>query len=110
MVRERIEADAALEAERTDLLFNHRRLALIHGRHTSLLHWGDSAFTPLRLPVPDKIHEDELADTDLSRYDTLYVPGGGGLRLSDEAAEALRKAAAGAEVARRSPVRHRSAT
>jgi len=84
-------ADAALEAERTDLLFNHRKLGMIHGRYTSLVNWGDAVFERLRLPVPDKIHEDELVNTDLSQYDTLYVPGGGGLRLSDEAAEALRE-------------------
>jgi len=91
LVRERILADAALEAERTDLLFNHRKLGMIHGRYTSLVNWGDAVFERLRLPVPDKIHEDELVNTDLSQYDTLYVPGGGGLRLSDEAAEALRE-------------------
>lgn len=90
VVRERVIADAAREAERTDLLFNHRKLAIIHGRHTSLLHWGDETFARLRLPVPDKIHEDALAQTDLSQYHTLFVPGGGGLRLSDAAAEALR--------------------
>ena len=50
----------------------------------SLVNWGDNEFTPLRLPVPDKIHEDELVNTDLSQYHTLYVPGGGGLRLTDE--------------------------
>lgn len=89
--RERIAKDAASDHERNDMLFNHRKLGMIHGRFTSLLHWHDEAFTPLGIPVPDKVHETKLASTDLSQYHVLFVPGGGGLRLDDANKEALQK-------------------
>ena len=90
-LRERIARDEAIQRERTDLLFNHRKLGMLHGRYQSLVHWQDAAFTPLQIPVPDKVHETELATTDLGQYDALFVAGGGGLRLDDANAEALRK-------------------
>ncbi len=90
-VRERIAQDQAREAEKTDLLFNHRKIAMLHGRFQSLLNWPESVFDTLRIPLPDKVHETELATTDLSQYDALFVGGGGGLRLDDANAEALRK-------------------
>ncbi len=90
-VQQRIAQDEAREAEQTDLLFNHRKLAMLHGRFQSLLNWPESVFERLRLPVPDKVHETELATTDLSQYDALFVGGGGGLRLDEVNAEALRK-------------------
>lgn len=90
-VRERIIQDAAREAEKTDLLFNHRKIGMLHGRFQSLLNWPDTLFAALGLPVPEPIHETKLATTDLSQYDALLVGGGGGLRLDDANAEALRK-------------------
>lgn len=88
-VRERIAKDEALSRNLADTLFNHRKLAMIHGRNTSLLNWPDEAFKPIRIPVPDKIHETELARTDLNRYHAVIVPGGGGLNLTDPDKEAL---------------------
>lgn len=90
-VRERIAADEALAARRHDLLFNHRRIAILHGRNTSLLNWPDSRFETLQLPVPEPLHEDDLATADLSAYDVLFCPGGGGLNLTDESKAALQE-------------------
>ncbi len=90
-VRERITEEAAVEARKTDLLFNHRNIGMLHGRYQSLLNWSEQVFARLGLPVPEPIHETELTTTDLSRYDALLVGGGGGLRLDDSNAEALRK-------------------
>ena len=64
---------------------------MIHGRVQSLVNWPDTAFTPLQMPVPDKIHEADLATTDLSAYHTLFVAGGGGLNLDEANQEALRE-------------------
>jgi len=89
-LRERIAQDDARERERTDLLFNHRKIGMLHGRYQSLLNWPDKVFETLRVPVPDKIRETDLATVDLSQYDVLFVGGGGGLRLDDANAEALR--------------------
>ena len=89
-MRERIAKDDAIRQEREDLLFNSKKLGMVHGRNTSLKHWPDSRFKVLDLPVPDKIHETQLATTDLTRYDALIVPGGGGLNLDDTSREALR--------------------
>lgn len=91
VLRERIAADEALAARRHDLLFNHRRIAILHGRNTSLVNWPDSRFQELALPVPEPVHEDDLTTTDLSAYDVLFCPGGGGLNLQDDQAEALRE-------------------
>jgi len=88
-VRARVAADQAREARRHDLLFHHRKVGMLHGRFTSLLNWPDKVFTPLQIPVPEKIHETKLASTDLSRYHALFVPGGGGLRLDKANAKAL---------------------
>ena len=90
-IQEVIAREDALRRKREDLLYNHRKLALVHGRYTSLKNWPDKAFTPLQLPVPDKIHETKLASTDLGHYDVLFVPGGGGLRFDDANHEALLK-------------------
>ncbi len=90
-VRERITRDVAIEATKTDLLFNHRKLGMLHGRYQSLLNWPDTLFAVLGLPVPEPIHETELTTTDLSQYDAILVGGGGGLRLDEANAEALRK-------------------
>ncbi len=91
VLRERIAADEALAARRRDLLFNHRRIAILHGRNTSLLNWPDSRFEALQLPVPEPVHEDTLATVDLSVYDVLFCPGGGGLNLTDESKAALQE-------------------
>ncbi len=91
VVRERIAADEALAARRHDLLFNHRRIAVLHGRNTSLLNWPDSRFETLQLPVPEPVHEDTLATAELSAYDVLFCPGGGGLNLTDESKAALQE-------------------
>ncbi len=88
-VQERIAADEAVSAERMDKLFNESRLGILHGRYTSLLNWPDSRFADLGLPVPEPIDENDLAQTDLSVYAMLLVPGGGGLRLTDENRDAL---------------------
>jgi len=88
-LREQIALEDEAERRCRDLLFNHRKLGMLHGRFTSLLHWKDERFKPLGIPVPDKIHENDLAKTDLSKYDVLIVPGGGGLRLTDPNKEAL---------------------
>jgi glutamine amidotransferase-like uncharacterized protein len=61
---------------------------MIHGRNTSLVHWQDSRFASLGLPVPAKIHETDLATTDLTQYNMVIVPGGG-LNLDDASREAL---------------------
>jgi hypothetical protein len=90
-LRERVADDDALERERADLLTNHRKLGIIHGRNTSLLNWPDERFASLRIPVPEPIHETVLDATDLSRYDVLFVPGGGGLNLTDSNREALHR-------------------
>jgi len=87
-LRERIKRDDAVQAERRDKLFNSK-LGIIHGRNTSLLNWPDSAYVPLRIPVPTPIHETELEKTDLSQYAVLIVPGGGGLNLTEPNKEAL---------------------
>ncbi len=88
-MRERIAHNDDVSRRRADALFNHRKLAMIHGRNTSLLHWPDEAFKPLRIPVPDKVHETELTKKDLRGYDTVIVPGGGGLNLTPADKEVL---------------------
>lgn len=89
VMRRQIAQDDQIARQRMDALFNHRKLGMIHGRNTSLVHWKDEAFKPLRIPVPDKIHETAVAQTDLKPYDALIVPGGGGLNLTDADKEAL---------------------
>lgn len=88
-LRKRIAEDDANRKRRKHLLFHVKKLAMIHGRNTSLVHWQDSRFASLGLPVPAKIHETDLATTDLSQYDMVIVPGGGGLNLDDANREAL---------------------
>jgi len=91
-IREQIAQDEAREAEKTDLLFNHRKIAMLYGRYQSLLHWSDKVFENMQLPAPaGTVAETDLVTTDLSQYDVLLVGGGGGLRLDDANAEALRE-------------------
>ncbi|NOZ19758.1 MAG: hypothetical protein GXP25_01580 [Planctomycetes bacterium] len=89
-MRERVAKDEALARRRMDTLFNHRKIAMIHGRFTSLLHWSEKRLKQLNIPVHGTIHENELAEK-LSGYDAVLVPGGGGLRLTDENKEALQR-------------------
>lgn len=88
-VRERLALDEAERHRLDDLLFSQRRIAMIHGRVQSLVNWPDATFARLGLPVPAKIHETELATTDLSQYHALLVGGGGGLRLDAAGKKAL---------------------
>ena len=90
MLREIIARDEAETAHRRDLLFNHRRIGVLHGRNTSLKNWPDETFERLRLPVPEPVHENDLTTLDLSVFDALFCPGGGGLNLTDESSQALR--------------------
>jgi len=90
LLRERIAADRAEAERRRDLLFNHRTIGVLHGRNTSLKNWPDETFERLQLPVPEPVHEDDLATADLARFDALFCPGGGGLNLSEDASAALR--------------------
>lgn len=64
-------------------------LGIIYGRYTSLLNWPESFFALLDIPVPTPLSEDALAQTDLRAYKVLMVPGGGGLRLTEENQDAL---------------------
>ncbi len=91
VMRQRVAADDAIARERKDALFNRRKIGIIHGRLTSLANWPDELFERLGLPVPTKIHETELASTDMRQYDTVIVPGGGGLRLDDANRDALQE-------------------
>ncbi len=88
-LREVIARDEAEVARRRDLLFNHRRIGILHGRNTSLVNWPDETFERLQLPVPEPVHENDLTTTDLSVCDALFCPGGGGLNLTDESTKAL---------------------
>jgi len=88
-VRECIAREEAENRRLDDLLFNQRRIAMIHGRVQSLLHWPDERFAQLGIPVPAKIHETELVTTDLAQYHALFVGGGGGLRLDVASKAAL---------------------
>ena len=90
-VRERISADEARKSYLTDQLFNHTRFGFIHGRYQSMANWSEKVFATLGLPVPEPIDETELATTDMGQYDVLLVGGGGGLRLDEANAEALRQ-------------------
>ena len=91
VMRERVAGDDALAREQTDALFNRRKIGIIHGRYTSLANWPDKVFERLGLPVPTKIHETELVSTDMSQYDAVIVPGGGGLKLDDANRDALQE-------------------
>jgi len=88
-LRARVAEDDATRERRKHLLFHVKKLAIIHGRNTSLLHWPDSRFASLGLPVPAKVHETELMKTDMNQYDAVIVPGGGGLNLDDANRDAL---------------------
>jgi hypothetical protein len=88
-VRESLARDEAIRRERKDALFNHRKLAILHGWNTSLDNWKNERFAEIGLPVPDPIRENELAKKNLGNYDAVMVPGGGGLNLADADKEAL---------------------
>ncbi len=90
-LRGRVARDEAIQKRRHHLLFEVKKFAILHGRHTSLLHWPDKRFAALGLPVPTPVHETKLATTDLSRFDAVLVPGGGGLRLDKANQAALLK-------------------
>lgn len=79
--------DARLAREREKLFAT--KLGILHGRNTSLLNWPDSVFEAIDIPVPTPVHEDSLAQTDLSVYGVLICPGGGGLNLTPENQQAL---------------------
>jgi len=79
--------DARLAQEREKLFAT--KLGILHGRNTSLLNWPDGVFAGIDIPVPTPVHEDSLAQTDLSAYAALICPGGGGLNLTPENREAL---------------------
>jgi hypothetical protein len=85
-----VAAADAEAARRREQLFA-AKIGIIAGRFTSLLNWPDSLYAALDLPVPTPLSEDTLAQTDLSQFRTLIVPGGGGLRLTDENKQALLK-------------------
>ena len=90
VIRERVAADDAEWARRMDLIHNHRKLGMVVGRTIS--GWNDSLFTDLlKLPIPERIDEKDIETTDLSQYDALIFPGGGGFALTEEGAEALRQ-------------------
>lgn len=88
-IREMVARDDALRAERMRVLREERRVAMVVGRTVS--GWSDSLFEDLGMDVPPRINETELENTDLSAYDLLIFPGGGGFVLSDAGAEALRQ-------------------
>lgn len=88
-IREMVARDDALRAERMRVLREERRVAMVVGRTVS--GWPDSLFRDLGMDVPPRIEETALETTDLSAYDLLIFPGGGGFVLSDAGAEALRQ-------------------
>ena len=87
LIREKIATEDAENKRRHDLLHNERKVAMVIGR--TIIGWKDDRFTKLRLPVPEQIHETKLETTDLSQYDMLFFPGGGGFVLSDAGKQAL---------------------
>jgi len=90
-LRKRVAQDDGIRTQRERLLFHVKKLAIIHGRNTSLLNWPDRRFASIGLPVPAKIYETDLATTDLKQFDTVLVPGGGGLNLDDANRNALQE-------------------
>jgi hypothetical protein len=88
-LRQVVAAEQALRQRRRDRLFNDTAVGFIHGRNTSLNNWPATRFDQLELPMPTMIHETALTEVDLSRYDVLIVPGGGGLNLDDANRNAL---------------------
>ena len=88
LIRQRItEEDAAAKARMGDFVKNHK-MAMIIGRTVTGL--PDSLFKTIGLPVPERIHEKDFETADLSKYDLLFFPGGGGYVFTEKAQQRLR--------------------
>jgi len=89
IIRERVASDDARRRQRMDTLRNQRKIAMVTGR--TITGWGDGIFEHLGIDPPPRIDEKEVENTDLSQYDMLLFPGGGGFDLTEAGAEALRQ-------------------
>lgn len=89
-IAQRVAADDAETTRRIEQFRNEKRMAMVVGR--TIGGWKDEVFgDSYGLPVPDRIDEKQIENTDLSRYDVLLFPGGGGFDLTEAGAEALRQ-------------------
>ena len=89
-IAQRVAADDAETTRRIEQFRNEKRMAMVVGR--TIGGWKDEVFgDSYGLPVPDRIDERQLEKADLSRYDVLLFPGGGGFDLTEAGAEALRQ-------------------
>jgi hypothetical protein len=88
LIRKRIaEDDATAKARMADFLKNHK-MAMVVGRTVGGL--SDKFFQSLGFPLPEKIHEKDFETADLSKYDILFFPGGGGFVFTEKAQQRLR--------------------
>ena len=88
LLRKRIVADDAAAASRMAEFLKNHKMAMIVGRTVGGLH--DDFFKSIGLPPPDRIHEKDFETADLTKYDLLFFPGGGGYVFTEKAQQRLR--------------------
>ncbi len=87
VMRERIAADDAMWRGCMETLRNERSLAMVTGR--TIHGWSEDRFGLIGMDRPPEVNEHEVENVDLSQYDLLIFPGGGGFDLTDAGVEAL---------------------
>lgn len=88
IIRKLVADEEAAARVRLDEFLKNHKMAMIIGRTVNGL--SEGFFKSLGFPMPDKIHEKDFEAADLSKYDLLFFPGGGGYVFTEKAQQRLR--------------------